>query len=91
MAREVIHNAAKNRFEMDLDGGLAVLDYRLADGVMTLTHTGVPPEFEGHGHGARLVKGALDQIRAQGLKIVPRCWFVDEYIKRHPEYEDLRA
>ena len=91
MAREIVHNEAAQRYEMDLDGGVAVLDYRRSDGVLTLTHTGVPPEFEGRGHGARLVKGALDDIRAKGLKIVPRCWFVAEYIERHPEYRDLLA
>jgi predicted GNAT family acetyltransferase len=90
--REVVHNKAKSRFEMELDGGaLAVLDYRLSNGVMTLTHTGVPPEHEGRGHGARLVKGALDQIRAQGLKVVPRCWFVDAFIERNKDYADLKA
>jgi predicted GNAT family acetyltransferase len=92
MAREVVHNAERNRFEMALDGGaMAVLDYRLSDGVMTLTHTGVPPEFEGRGIGGRLVQGALDQIRAQGLKIVVRCGFVDAFIDRHKEYADLKA
>jgi uncharacterized protein len=92
MAREVVHNKEKSRFEIELDGdAFAVLDYRLSDGVMTLTHTGVPPEFEGRGIGRRLVKGALDQIRAQNLKIVVRCWFVDAFIDRHKEYENLKA
>lgn len=90
MAREVRNNIAKSRFEMELDGGMAVLDYRISGGVLTLTHTGVPSEFEGHGYGAALVKGALDRIRAQGKKIVVRCSFVDAFIARHPEYEALR-
>jgi hypothetical protein len=89
--RELRHNEAASRYEMDLDGALAVLDYRKAGGVLTLTHTGVPPEFEGRGHGARLVKAALDDIRARGLKIVPRCWFVAQYIDRHPEYREILA
>ena len=89
---EVVHNKDKSRFEMELDGGaFAVLDYRLSDGVMTLTHTVVPPEFEGRGIGARLVKGALDQIRAQGFKVVPSCWFVAAFINRNPDYADLKA
>ena len=86
---EVRDNAERGRFELAVEGDVAVLDYRLAEGVMTLTHTGVPPALEGHGHGATLVKGALDRIRARGLKIVVRCWFIDGYIARHPEYRDL--
>jgi predicted GNAT family acetyltransferase len=89
-ASEVRDNAAKRRFELTVDGETAVLDYRLADGVMTLTHTGVPAALEGRGIGSALVKGALDQIRARKLKIVVLCWFVDGYIDRHPEYADLR-
>ena len=89
---EVRDNEKAHRFEMALEGGaVAVLDYRLDGTVMTLTHTGVPPEFEGRGIGARLVKGALDQIRDRGLKIVVRCWFADKFIERNPAYAALRA
>lgn len=88
---DVRDNPTRSRFELAVDGETAVLDYRLADGVMTLTHTGVPRALEGRGVGSRLVKGALDAIRQRGLKIVVRCWFVDGYIDRHPEYRSLEA
>ena len=45
--------------------------------------------FEGRGLGGRLVVGALDDIRARGLLTVPLCPFAAEYIRRHPEYQDL--
>jgi predicted GNAT family acetyltransferase len=91
MTTEVTDNTARNRFELQVDGETAVLDYRLDGGVMTLTHTGVPGALEGRGVGTTLVKGALDQIRKRGLKIVVRCWFVDRFIDRHPDYAELRA
>ena len=50
-----------------------------------------PPAIEGHGVGSKLVRGALDAARDQGLRVVPQCPFVAAYIKRHPEYEDLLA
>jgi predicted GNAT family acetyltransferase len=90
-ASEVRDNPANHRFELTVDGETAVLDYRLAGDVMTLTHTGVPRALEGRGIGSALVKGALDTIRARKLKIVVLCWFVDGYIDRHPEYRDLKA
>jgi hypothetical protein len=40
---EITHNAEARRFETRVDGYLAVADYRLADGVMHMTHTEVPP------------------------------------------------
>ena len=91
MDDEVRDNPARSRFELVADGETAVLDYRLAGDVMTLTHTGVPRALEGRGIGSALVKGALDQIRARRLKIVALCWFVDGFIDRHPEYANLRA
>jgi len=91
MATEVRDNVSRNRFELEVDGETAVLDYQLDGGVMTLIHTGVPGALEGRGVGTTLVRGALDRIRARGLKIVVRCWFVDRFIDRHPEYAALRA
>ncbi len=53
------------------------------------THTEVFPEFEGKGVGSRLATGALDDVRARGLKLTPQCPFISAYIKRHPAYADL--
>ena len=55
------------------------------------THTEVPDALEGRGIGKRLVKAALDDARAQGLKVVPVCPFVKHYIENHPETQDLLA
>jgi predicted GNAT family acetyltransferase len=49
----------------------------------------VPSELGGKGIGSRLIKGALDQVRADGLKVIAQCAFVEAYIERHPEYADL--
>ena len=91
MAGEVQDNAARSRFELTVDGETAVLDYIASPGTLTLTHTGVPPALEGRGVGTALVAGALDAIRARGLKIVVRCWFVEAFIARHPEFGEIRA
>jgi predicted GNAT family acetyltransferase len=80
-----------SRFEMPIDGETAFVSYRRADGVLALLHAEVPPQFEGRGVGARLVKGVLDLARAKGEKVIPYCSFVAAYIRRHPEYRDLLA
>ncbi|HEY0219780.1 MAG TPA: GNAT family N-acetyltransferase [Afipia sp.] len=91
MSDDVLNNPTKSRYELDVDGHIAAAYYTLKDGVITFTHTEVPKELEGRGIGSRLVKGALEQVRARGLKIVPQCPFVDGYIGKHPEFTDLRA
>lgn len=86
---DVVNNKAQNRYELTLDGHLAATYYKVADGVITFIHTEVPPELGGQGIGSRLVKGALDQVRADGLKVVAECPFVKAYIEKHGEYADL--
>ena len=82
-------NPDLNRFEMDVGDDIAVANYRLSPGVVTIFHTEVPAQYEGRGFGSALVRGALDMIRTRGLKVVPGCGFVRAFIARHPEYREL--
>ena len=84
----VTHNAAQQRYELLVDHGLAIAAYREQGKSRVFTHTEVPPEDEGKGIGARIVKGALEDTRQQGFKIVPACSFVVAYVRRHPEFDD---
>lgn len=82
-------NPAAHRYETEVDGELAVAYYRLAGTTITFTHTEVPERFEGRGIGGALARFALDDARARGLKVAPRCPFIKAYIDRHPEYQPL--
>ena len=86
---EVSHDARRRRFELKEDGATGFLTYVAKDGAIVFTHTIVPPELEGRGIGSRIVRSGLDHARAQGLKVVPQCSFVQGYIERPPEYRDL--
>jgi predicted GNAT family acetyltransferase len=86
---DVIHNPEKHRFEFTVNGNLAVLDYMLTGEIIIFTHTGVPPAIEGRGLGSKLVKTGLDYAREKGLRVRSLCWFVNKYIRLHPEYQDL--
>ncbi len=88
---EVVHNAAEGRFEARVNGLLCVAVYRLADGVMRMTHTEVPPLLEGRGIASRLVAAAVDYARANGLAIVPACSYVRVWMRRHPHAQDVLA
>ena len=87
----VRNNPARNQFELEVDGYMAIAHYSLAPGVIAFTHTEVPPRSRGHGTASRLIEGALAQARQQGVKVVPRCSFVVDYMARHPEWQDLLA
>ncbi len=88
---EVRNDEAKGRYELAVDGGLAIAAYRLRGGVVAFTHTEVPEPLEGRGIASRLIAGALADVRARGLKAEPLCAFVAAYMTRHPETRDLLA
>jgi hypothetical protein len=89
MVNAVVDNPNLGRYELAVDGHAAAAYYEKSDGVITFVHTEVPPELGGKGIGSRLVKGALDQVRAEGLKVIVKCPFVKGWIEKHPEYADL--
>jgi len=86
---EVTHNPAENRFEVTIDGNLAVLDYTMMDDIIIFRHTGVPPEIGGGNVGISLVETGLEYARQNKLGVRSRCWFMNKYLQRHPEYQDL--
>ena len=88
---EVEHKPDEHRYELKFDGGTAIAEYRDTGAALIFTHTEVPARFQGRGIATRLVRAALDDARARGRKVVPRCWFVASFIERHREYLDLVA
>lgn len=85
----VTDNAARSRYELAVGDDVAFIDHVGEGDAVVFVHTEVPERMEGKGVGSRLVKGALEDARHRGLKVVPRCPFVREYITRHPEYRDI--
>ena len=80
---EILNNKAQHRFELTVGGHVAAAHYEVAGGVITFVHTEVPPELGGKGVGSKLVQGALDQVRADGMKVIAQCPFVRGWIGKH--------
>lgn len=85
------HDRSAHRFSTQVDGADCELDYTLAAGVMTITHTGVPPAVGGRGIAAALVQEAFATARSEGWKVMPACSYAAAWLERHPEYRDLVA
>ena len=91
MDAKIEHVPERGRFEASLDGRHGHLQYRVQPGVMTIVHTEVDPALEGRGVAGALVRAALDQARANALKVDPVCDYARSYIERHPETTTLRV
>ena len=88
---DVRNNESASRYELEVDRGMAVATYRLKRNVITFIYTEVPPNIRRQGIAARLISGALTDVRARGWKFRTICPFVASYIEHHPEVRDLLA
>ncbi len=88
----VADNPGANRYEAVLDGRVVAFSrYRRIGDRLVFIHTETDAAFEGRGVGSRLVREALDDVRARGLRVTAKCPFVRAWIARHPAYADLLA
>jgi predicted GNAT family acetyltransferase len=86
----VVHNRDETRYEIHVDGQRAGLThYRVTPDALVFDHTEVDPAFEGQGLGGQLARGALDDVRANGGKVIAECPFIKGWIEEHEDYQDL--
>lgn len=78
------------RFVAVLDGQeVGTLRVRELPGVWDLYSTYASPRVRGRGIAGELVRTALDEARAAGVKVVPTCSYIPVWLRRHPGYADL--
>lgn len=87
---EVIHNKNKSRFVIRIDGEESFVEYSLYDKVMNLYHTYTPPRLRGKGLAEKVVRAAIEYAKENNLKVIPSCSYVALFLKRHPEYSELK-
>ncbi|WP_432672076.1 GNAT family N-acetyltransferase [Flavobacterium sp. SM2513] len=85
-------NSEKNRFELEVESSLAIIDFqKIEPNILDLIHTEVPAALSGKGVGSKLVSGALQYCKDNNLQIIPSCSFVESYIEKHLEWKELVA
>lgn len=85
------NNEANHRFETQINGEIALVEYVRFDNGIIFSHTEVPPSLEGRGIGSKLAQAGLDYARVENLTVVPLCSFVASFIRKHQEYQSLVA
>jgi len=84
-------NDALHRLELEVEGSIAFIEYKLSGDTLFLIHTEVPPALKGKGAASAIVQKALQYAKDNNYKIIPICPFVQSYLKRHQEWNDIVA
>ncbi|RTY90033.1 GNAT family N-acetyltransferase [Flavobacterium sp. GT3R68] len=85
-------NPEKKRFEMDIDGHVAFIEFIINNyNILFLTHTEVPVALEGKGVGSAIVEKALRYMKEHNYTLAPLCSFVAKYVTKHPEWHSFLA
>lgn len=91
----IYHSAlgARGRYWVNTDSGEAELVYfvRPDDDVIIINNTYVPPDARNGRIALALVQRVVDDARASGRKIVPKCPDVARFFERRTEWADVRA
>lgn len=88
---DIRHDADGRRFHTTVDGHDAEVSYELEDGVMQVTHTGVPQAIAGRGVAAELNRAAFEHARSNGLRVRPLCSYAAAWSQRNADVSDLLA
>jgi uncharacterized protein len=85
----VTNNEAEMQFEAAVGGSKAVMVYRWYHGDLAIMHTDVPQEGRGKGYSDALAEYAIAFARQRNIRLKVYCVFMQSYMKRHPENNDL--
>lgn len=64
---------------------------RHTDGTVELQHTIIDERFGRQGYARTLVTLVLDGCQAAGVQVRPTCTYVQAYLQRFPQYQEIVA
>ncbi|RYZ20536.1 MAG: N-acetyltransferase [Chitinophagaceae bacterium] len=86
---EIRNNPSARRFETEVDGEAAFIEYRMQGDIIALLHTWVPPALEGRGIAGALAKWSLEWVKEHKVPLLVYCPYVKKWMEKHPEYDGL--
>lgn len=85
----LVKNEKKKRFEIEIDGHFAFIDFKEFGSQMALVHTETEAELAGKGAASAVVEKTLQYLDDKNIVLLPFCPFVFAYIKKHPEWKRI--
>lgn len=85
----IYDNTFLRQFEVEVDQGLAKIEYALQDRKIFLTKLVVPnsdsnPDFE-----ETFIREVFEIIKGKNIRIMPTSPQIRQFIKKHKEFKDL--
>lgn len=90
---EIVHEPDASRYALYREAGdtrelVGEAHYSLkGEDTIDFDHTVVSPALRGTGLAGLLAHRALTGDMVEGKRIVASCWFIDGYLKKHPELQ----
>ena len=90
METKIIINNNKGEVQA-FDGEVQVgqINFNIADGVLSIEHTGVVEGYERKGIAGILVQAVTNYAMDNGLKIKPICSYAQRWYKHNRQYKDI--
>jgi predicted GNAT family acetyltransferase len=88
---EVVDNPGMNRFEVNVGGKVASLEYARRKSAIGLIYLFVPDSLHYQGLEEALTKYALAYARVNHLQVAPVSSYTAEYVRTRREYDDVLA
>lgn len=85
----LVKNEEKKRFEIEIDGHFAFINYGEFGDQIALVHTETDPELAGKGAASAVVEKTLHYLDDHNIALLPFCPYVFAYIKKHPEWKRI--
>ena len=87
---ELCHNPDAFRYEAWDGSSLArQIDYRVERNVITVPHTGTPPQYRRQGLADKLTEFMMHDIQKNNMRVKPLCPYTSSWLSNHPEYGSL--
>lgn len=80
------HIPEATRFECQVSGHIAFVEYKLNNDTITITRTYVPKQLEGHGIASALVQRVAEYGYENGYNLKATCSYADVWLRKHPTF-----
>lgn len=83
MTARVIDNAARSRFELEIDGHVAHADYHVTGDTLYIDYVEAPLSLRGTGAAGQLMEGVMTAAAQKSYAVVPICGYAAAWMRRH--------